>query len=1273
MSKFQEEEAAIFCEKCPAGKFQGLLGKGYCLNNPAGKSVKSETTTTQETTITLDGIDMGTFSRPEVQLAFREKIAKQLGVSASLVQLGNISDSGSGRRRLAGGITFTVTITTLAATTAAPTPAPAPANNGTGGGSSSSTTSAGSTAAPPPLAVFSFAGLMQDASSMASLVQQVYSDQNMTVPAVTVTATDTTSETATAIVELVCPAGKYFPPGTNTSECLLCPAGKYQSESGMEICKGVTPCTPGMYVSREDAPGNAAPPGLCSVCPAGRMSTASDARNCTPCPAGEYQPHTGQVFCNDCPPHATTAGGAVTSLDCKCEPSFFMLVNGTWEKGSWSPMSRPQCQVCVDGADCDTSGTTVATLKTKPGYWRAGVDTTWFDSLVCDPATCTGGMLAAAPATAAGRVLAEQQPDVVAHRDSADAQCAEGQSGLMCSLCDADKRYARHMGAKCIKCGLDINAEILRIVCVLTGLCLLAWLVTKRFVLPLLRRLLINMTLTQLRKAIYKRQMKVKILLGFVQVGSRLQGTFHLKLPLSVKGFFGHLQFLEFFDVFSIILRNVSCAYPTDYYTKVYVQTIGPLAALGLLYIAYVKTGEPAYFDLLLFVSFVVYPSSSGVLIRFFDCYSVWPGGPGSPSTNYLLVDPSIKCTDNKWIATALLFVLPMAGVFVVGFPACYAKLVYGDRALINPKCPNQSTAARLRFIQNKVISSQVALGLALGEHYGLHLEAAELNVLFRHWSRDNDTGGSCPVTFARLLELFEHGQSYEQWWKRSQAHKESEHSTGGATDFAEPAPVLDSAPSALREKMQVHSTRAYQTAVTKSRPDKERWQIRAREGDDRAQRTGFLWKAYRPRYYWFEVFDMFRKFLLTGLPLILNNLAADSDELSLAVGLLASMLGMVAYAAASPFADQQDSLLMLPTQMQVTLVMVCGMLMKFVDGDPVGQLCIAFLVIASCLPILGFGVYLLWNPDFDAVAFMSGSAVVKILGPFLDRAESKGVLQSGLDLDLTKAVELIPELLELADKKARSNVASMLQGGANKAKQELAPGAGDATAEGAANATAEGAAKSAAALAQETEKAKGAALKAVQLAIELIMNPNLDPVEDILRLGGESAELVMKIVDTVKPLVETGTPDMEDIAEMVETLFEVCSGAAGAAAKHSRHISEMMALKGLAIAGVKKGHAIEKAVREAVELIGTPGGEFVSFGRYHRGRLPPLNHRNSSTRNRPLLLVLVGAASALCPPPRVLRDALPTEWRQLHLTLSLPLPLSPPLPPAPSTTRCCR
>ena len=76
----------------------------------------------------------------------------------------------------------------------------------------------------------------------------------------------------------------------------------------------------------------------------------------------------------------------------------------------------------------------------------------------------------------------------------------------------------------------------------------------------------------QLRKQIYKRQMKVKILLAFIQVGSQLQGTFRLKMPPVVKNFLSSMQVLEFFDVFSMILKYVSCAYPTDYYTKVYMQ-----------------------------------------------------------------------------------------------------------------------------------------------------------------------------------------------------------------------------------------------------------------------------------------------------------------------------------------------------------------------------------------------------------------------------------------------------------------------------------------------------------------------------------------------------------------------------------------------------------------------------------------------------------------------------------------------------------------------------
>ena len=156
-----------------------------------------------------------------------------------------------------------------------------------------------------------------------------------------------------------------------------------------------------------------------------------------------------------------------------------------------------------------------------------------------------------------------------------------------------------------------------------------------------------------------------------------------------------------------------------------------------------------------------------------------------------------------------------------------------------------------------------------------------------------------------------------------------------------------------------------------------------------------------------------FRQFLLTGLPLILNTLLPNADELSLAVGLLASILGMAAYAAASPFADQQDSLLMLPAQMQTTITMVAGMMMNFVDGDPVGQLCIALLIILTFIPILLFGVYLLWNPDYDVAAVLSGDLVAKIFGPFLDRAEKVA------DTAMAKVEKGATQLLDQAEKAA--------------------------------------------------------------------------------------------------------------------------------------------------------------------------------------------------------------------------------------------------------------
>jgi len=279
--KFANTQNARSCMLCSAGKFQSKAGQGYCLNNPAGKSVKSQQQ--QEMTMTLGGVDMASFSSGAVQLAFREKIAGRLGVAVSLISLGNITETA--RRRLAGGITFKIIIM------ASPAKAPGASLVFAAGGGSYGSASSYYTAAAALPALSSVSELLQSSADLKSMITEVYEAENLQVPA-NMTVTVSAPKTETLIVVLLCPPGKFFPPGTSTNECLLCPKGKYQDVAGSEICKGRTPCAPGTFLAKQDQIGNAVPPDLCAACPAGKMSLESDTANCAVCPVGQYQRRT---------------------------------------------------------------------------------------------------------------------------------------------------------------------------------------------------------------------------------------------------------------------------------------------------------------------------------------------------------------------------------------------------------------------------------------------------------------------------------------------------------------------------------------------------------------------------------------------------------------------------------------------------------------------------------------------------------------------------------------------------------------------------------------------------------------------------------------------------------------------------------------------------------------------------------------------------------------------------------------------------------------------
>jgi hypothetical protein len=504
-----------------------------------------------------------------------------------------------------------------------------------------------------------------------------------------------------------------------------------------------------------------------------------------------------------------------------------MVKDGTWREGKWKDVVREECRPCdaLLGADCSERGSTVPTLKTKVGYWRAGVDTIHFDSIGCGQGEgiCNGGK-------------------VISTTNTSDEQCVHGHTGLMCLNCDRANGYKRGAPGMCIKCdGQGIEWAKLVEDIAIYGTAFLF--VRFRFWKPFKERFTRP---EQLRKQIYKRQMKVKILLAFVQIGSHLHTTFRIKLPLDAMKFFRWIQFFDL-NFMRLILRYCACEYDGGYYTTVLTSTLAPLVVLGFLFLR-------KQYDFLLFFSFIVYAPTSQVLIKYFDCYQAWHGGKDTPPTKYLLHDPSIKCTDDTYISMRI-YVQCMVGLYVVGLPCGYACLLWFDRKTIRPTAPNARSKEQLVRKQKIMIPSKGELKLALAEYFGYFPTPPELEELYSYWAREGIARGhdqanvaekgfvpvQTSIKYSHLVELFHYGELHGEWEKRNQ------NATAGLDEpgnVSQAAPVLENVPPALTGAIGVAAIRAQATVVTKSAKDREIWAMRCRELDQRPQRSGFLWKV---------------------------------------------------------------------------------------------------------------------------------------------------------------------------------------------------------------------------------------------------------------------------------------------------------------------------------------------------------------------------------------------------------------------------------------------
>jgi hypothetical protein len=590
---FQEDEAGLTCLACPAGKYQSKTGQGYCVGNPAGMSVKLETT--EHTTMTLEGIQLETFNSLEVQVAFRQKIANQLGVDVSFVQLGNISDITLLRRRLADAITFSVTITLHSEAA-----------------EQSQLNVSSQTTSEPVQQGFAFASLVQDSNKIVSLIRAVYNDQN--IPISDIEATASTPLTTSRIVELACTPGTFFPPGTSSSECSPCPSGKYQHQIGAEHCIG---CEIGQIQRLEGQ-------SSCTACPAGSYHHMA-AQLCLQCPIAMYQDEPGQTMCKACQERTSTLGvGSATITECKCVVGFMWCPSGSPASPGEASLCATQlsrCIRCPVGANCTLFGTTLMTAASLAGNWRATPNSTaWHEcgkSLAGDE-RCRGGAVQ----------IAAQSGRPLEHEYSTDAQCKDGHAGLLCSTCDAKHDYHDQFG-DCVNCSNSTKRAVS--ILILAALALLVFF-AMIFVYKKAQK-----DPAKVQEAFDSRNMTFKILMTFVQILVNLKTTFRISFPIAVLDFFRFMSFFEVFDILPFTMR-VGCLVAVDYWQKLYFTTAGPVLLIGVLFIISWSIHSDGIFSLALLLTFIVYSPVCKALFLARDCKMYEDG------VSYLLPDPREYC-----------------------------------------------------------------------------------------------------------------------------------------------------------------------------------------------------------------------------------------------------------------------------------------------------------------------------------------------------------------------------------------------------------------------------------------------------------------------------------------------------------------------------------------------------------------------------------------------------------------------------------------------------
>jgi hypothetical protein len=515
---------------------------------------------------------------------------------------------------------------------------------------------------------------------------------------------------------------------------------------------------------------------------------------------------------------------------------------------------------------------------------------------------------------------------------SGDSVCAEGYTGPLCSIC-ADDHYL--MSGECFPCkqtnfsSPTIFILIVSLIACAYGLLLVAFWYYKDEEEANKPRLLrrISRVRQWIREFFGEVVVKIKIIVATFQVVISAADVFNVVMPG---------KFASFCRSFNVLNMNLGSLIPTSCYFdrfeynfmfRLFLATIGPLVMVCILLIAMVieryilkptrlrfqygvgnriaprllqkKSKEydseikARYVNYIFYLTYLILPSVTTTIFKLFVCENIDPNREDSSEYDlYLVADMRITCTSDYYHQWRF-FGLIMIFIYPIGIPFFYWLCLYSFREeIMQPRDDFEGgwkrLSASLMGDSNRQRESAELSPMAVSTHLSTSLgEVSPSPGIRNRFSRN---------IYQNEQKEAEHDRDHDRDRDRGRSGDLTPHlehpSDGMACPLSisipteEPQTPLPSSPP--RRMLQ----RGPSTAILISKRSKT------------VMRISFLWEAYKPQYWYWELVETSRRILLTA---VLSIYATGTTEQTV-VGIMMAFIFMKVYSHFDPYISKQDS-----------------------------------------------------------------------------------------------------------------------------------------------------------------------------------------------------------------------------------------------------------------------------------------------------------------------------------------------------------------------------